>query len=62
LRHLEVKISNPASGCPLRMYSRGVERHFRLEKLSARYTDTVISDWFRLLKKRERMTSSGDVL
>ena len=32
------------------------------EKLSARYTLTVMIDWLCLLKKIERMTSSGVVL
>ena len=43
-------------------HSSGVFRHFSDEKLSARYTETVIRLLFALLKKRLRMTSSGVVL
>ena len=49
------------SGPHLR-YSIGVVRHLSEEKLSARYTLTVMIDWLCLLKKIERMTSSGVVL
>ena len=49
LRHSLSKSAKPASGCPRRMYSIGVVRHLSDEKLSSRYTDTVIRLRFALL-------------
>ena len=39
-----------------------VLRHLSDAKLSSRYTETVMTDWLVLLKKSDRITSSGVVL